>query len=169
MKAQYAFEELEKYLNFIPLLSKPMPDKEPFPYLAISLVAISFVLVREEGKSQKLVYYISKVLHEVKTRYMRLEKFIFTLIIYAWKLQPFFQAFSIILLMNQPMMAILHHPNTLGRIAKWALELSKFDVSFRSRPSIKAQVLRDFVLECTIPEEGRVQEEGISSWVDPKE
>lgn len=83
-----------------------------------SPITINSVLIREEGKSQKPIYYISKVLHNAKTRYARLEKFIFTFIVYAWKLRPYFQAHSIILLTDQSMKAVLHRPNTSGRIAK---------------------------------------------------
>ncbi|GAA0154430.1 hypothetical protein LIER_12415 [Lithospermum erythrorhizon] len=36
-----------------------------------------------------------------------------------------------------------------GRIVKWAIELSEFDLRYKSRMSIKAQALADFVVECT--------------------
>lgn len=55
--------------------------------------------------------------------------------------------------MNQPMKVVLHRLDTLGRIEKLVLELSKFNVSFKLRPLIKAE---DFVLECIILEEGWV-------------
>lgn len=89
--------------------------------------------------------------------------------ILARKLQPYFQVHSVTLLIDQPMKAILYLPYTLGRIAKWVLVLSKFDVGFYPRPSIKAQVLTDFVLECKILEEDKSQMEGTSSQVDLKE
>lgn len=46
---------LKKYINSTPLLSKPELDEELFA------MAITTVLVREEGKTQKPVYYISKI------------------------------------------------------------------------------------------------------------
>lgn len=54
-------------------------------------------------------------------------------------------------------------------MAKWALELSKFDMRFHPRPLIKAQVLADFILKCTILREDKKQDEGTSSPVDPKD
>lgn len=89
IEAQYEFEELMKYLRYAPLLSKTEPSKELFLYLAMSPIALSSVLVQEEGKSQKSVYYISKVFHNVETRYTRLEKFIFALILSTRKLRPY--------------------------------------------------------------------------------
>ncbi|WP_374695300.1 RNase H-like domain-containing protein [Areca yellow leaf disease phytoplasma] len=83
MEAQRIFEELKRYLGSTPLLSKPVLSEELFLYLVVSLVVISFVLVQKERRSQRLVYYINKVLHDAKIRYMRSKKFIFALIISA--------------------------------------------------------------------------------------
>lgn len=38
-------------------------------------------------------------------------------------------------------------------MAKWILEHTEFNVVLWSHPSIKAQVLTDFLIECTIPNE----------------
>ena len=37
-------------------------------------------------------------------------------------------------------------------MAKWAIKLSEFDIAYRPRTAFKAQILADFVVECTIPE-----------------
>ena len=44
-------------------------------------------------------------------------------------------------------MVVLHKPNTFGRLLKWAIELSEFDIEYRSRTTIKGQVLANFVME----------------------
>ena len=37
-------------------------------------------------------------------------------------------------------------------MAKWAVKLSEYDISYLPRPSMKAQVLADFLVECTTDE-----------------
>ncbi|XP_077232549.1 uncharacterized protein LOC143869875 [Tasmannia lanceolata] len=69
----------------------------------------------------------------------------------AKKLRLYFQAHTINVLTDQPLRQILHKPNTSGRLGKWAVELSEFDILYLLRPTIKAQVLADFVAECTMP------------------
>ncbi|XP_077240348.1 uncharacterized protein LOC143881245 [Tasmannia lanceolata] len=69
----------------------------------------------------------------------------------ARKLRPYFQAHTIKVLTNQPLRQVLHKPDTSGRLVKWAVELSEFDIRYMPRPAIKAQVLADFVAECSIP------------------
>jgi hypothetical protein len=47
--------------------------------------------------------------------------------------------------------AILHNSNAIGNIAKWAAELTEFQLDFRPRHAIKSQVLADFIVEWTPP------------------
>ncbi|XP_077246068.1 uncharacterized protein LOC143885918 [Tasmannia lanceolata] len=68
----------------------------------------------------------------------------------ARKLRPYFQAYTIKVLTDQPLRQVLHRPDTSGKLVKWAVELSEFDIQYLPRQAIKAQVLADFVVECTI-------------------
>ncbi|XP_073103292.1 uncharacterized protein [Elaeis guineensis] len=64
-----------------------------------------------------------------------------------------------------PIKAVLHYLDMSGRVAKWALLLFEFDIKFCPRSLIKAQVLTDFILECTIPDEEGSEATGSSSIV----
>ena len=48
-----------------------------------------------------------------------------------------------------PMKKVLHKPETSGRLMKWAIELSEFDIRYKPKTVIKGQVLADFVMEFT--------------------
>lgn len=122
-------------------------------YLAVSPVAVSSVLVREESKLQRPVYYTSRILRDAETRYSNLEKTIFALVISARRLRPYFQAYTVAILTDQPMKQTLQRSDRAGRIAKWAVELEEFDLEYRPRPAIKAQALADFIVECTLPDD----------------
>lgn len=80
---------------------------------------------------------------------MWLEKLIFSLMILAMKFRSYFQAHTMVL-MDQPLRTTLHWSDTSSRMVKWALNLFEFDLVLHSRPSIKAWVLSNFVMECTI-------------------
>ena len=47
------------------------------------------------------------------------------------------------------MKQVLHKSETSGRLMKWALELSEFDIRYKPKTVIKGQVLADFVMEFT--------------------
>ena len=74
-----------------------------FLYLAVSSVAVSAALVREEERVQKLVYYTSRALKGVRGIYPPIEKLAFTLVTTARKLKPYFQAHTIVVLTDKPL------------------------------------------------------------------
>ena len=47
------------------------------------------------------------------------------------------------------MKQVLHKPETSGRIMKWAIELSEFDIRYKPTTAIKGPILVDFVMEFT--------------------
>ena len=57
-----AFEDLKKYLSNPPILSWPDKEEMLYAYLAVTDYAASFILVRNEDRIQRLVYYVSKSL-----------------------------------------------------------------------------------------------------------
>ena len=52
------------------------------------------MLIKEDDKVQKPVYYVSKVLIGAETKYLKIEKLVYTLMIAARKLLNYFQAHS---------------------------------------------------------------------------
>ncbi|XP_052198359.1 uncharacterized protein LOC127805648 [Diospyros lotus] len=119
----------------------------------------SSVLVRDEDKVQKSVYYVSKRLSGAEIRYTPIEKLAYALVISARKLRPYFEAHHIIVLSSQPLRHVLGKSDLSGRMLKWAVELSAFDIDYRPRLAIKAQALADFIVEGTLPMEA---DEGVS-------
>ena len=82
-ECQKAFEDLKKYLSSPPLLSPSRPGEELYLYIAVSQAAVSAALVREEGGSQRPVYFISKAFRGTEERYPRIEKLAFALMTMA--------------------------------------------------------------------------------------
>ena len=102
-ECQKAFKDLKKYLSSPPLLSPSRPREELYLYIAVSQAAVSAALVREEGGSQRLVYFISRAFRGAEERYPRIEKLAFALVTATRKLKPYFQAHTIIVLTDQPL------------------------------------------------------------------
>ena len=81
-----------------------------------------------------------------------MEKLILALVTAAQKLRPYFQAHTIEVPTEYPMKQVLHKPETSGRLMKWAIELSEFDIRYKPKPAIKGQILADFFMEFTSAE-----------------
>ena len=78
-----------------------------------------------------------------------MEKLAFTLVIAARKLKPYFQAHTVIVLIDKPLRRAMSNPEATGGMALWAIELSEFDIQYHSRTTIKGQVVTDFIVEFT--------------------
>ena len=78
-----------------------------------------------------------------------MEKLILALVTTSRKLRPYFQAHNFEVLTEYPMKQILHKPETCGRLIKWAIELSEFDIRYKPRTAVKWQILADFIMEFT--------------------
>ena len=50
------------------------------------------------------------------------------------------------------MKQVLHKPEVSGKLVKWAIELSEYDIKYKSKTVIKGQILADFVMEFTSEE-----------------
>nr|CAN71502.1 hypothetical protein VITISV_021013 [Vitis vinifera] len=145
---QNAFEKIKHCLMHPPILSSPIPKEKLYMYLAVSKWAISVVLFRcPSPKEQKPIYYVSRALADVETRYSKMELTALALRSAAQKLHPYFQAHPVIILTDQPLRNILHKLDLTRRILQWAIELSEFGIEFQPRLSMKGQVMADFVLE----------------------
>ncbi|GFY87607.1 hypothetical protein Acr_05g0012460 [Actinidia rufa] len=119
------FEQLKDYLGSSPLLIVPVIGEELIAYLSISPIAVSAVLIREEDRIQRLIYYVSKILMGAETRYMKIKKLAYALLVAARKIRHYFYAHPIAVLTSQPLKQILQLLENSGRLLKWSIELSE--------------------------------------------
>ncbi|KAK8951258.1 hypothetical protein KSP39_PZI004425 [Platanthera zijinensis] len=146
-ECEESFRALKAQLSQASLLQSPKEGEDLVFYLGVRAEAVSSVFVREKGKKQLTIYYVSRILKKAELRYPILEKLAFSLIISTRKLGPYFQAHSIKVVTDHPLRKIFERVEHSGRLAKWSIELSEFDVSFVPRFSIKAQAVANFLAD----------------------
>ena len=101
-----------------PVLASPKAGETLFIYLAVLYVAVSTVLFKEgEDGRQRPVFFVSKSLAEIETRYNHLEQVALALRIAAKKLRLYFQAHPTVVLTNLPLRSTIHKPDLFRRMA----------------------------------------------------
>ena len=78
-----------------------------------------------------------------------MEKLILALVTTSRKLRPYFQAHTVEFPTEYPMKQILHKPETSGRLIKWAIKLSEFNIGYKPRTAVKGKILAYFIMEFT--------------------
>ena len=117
-----------------------------YAYIAVTGHAVNLVLVRVENGIQKQMC-VSKSLQEAETHYLPLEKAVLDIMHATRKLRHYFQAHTMVVLMQLPFQALLRKSDYTVRTAKWGTMLRAFDVKYMPRTAIKGQVLADFIVE----------------------
>ncbi|RVW31365.1 Retrovirus-related Pol polyprotein from transposon 17.6 [Vitis vinifera] len=141
-----AFNEVKHYLTQPPILSSPQSCEQFYMYLVMSNCAIGAVMFRHiRDKEQRLVYYVSKTMVDVETRYSKIEQTTLVLKSVVQKLCLYFQAHQVTVLTNQPLKNIFHKLNLFGQMLKWVIKLSEYRIKYQPRLATKGQVMADFI------------------------
>ena len=61
-----------------------------------------------------------------------METLAFALVTATRKLKPYFQAHTVIVLIDKPLRQAMSNPEAAGQLGLWAIELSEFDIQYRS-------------------------------------
>ncbi|GAU26664.1 hypothetical protein TSUD_314410 [Trifolium subterraneum] len=141
-ECEQALQHWKEALSEPPVLSRPDVGEVLYLYLAVASEAVSATLIRETLEGHKPVYFTSKALQGPELRYQRIEKVALALVTAARRLRYYFLAHMVVVRTDQPIKSLLVRPDMAGRMLKWSLELSEFDIRYESRKALKAQALQ---------------------------
>ena len=113
-----AFQQLKEYLSHPPIISSLEIGEVLFAYIAVAPHVVSLILIWVDSGIQQPVYYVSKSLHEAEVRYLPLEKVILAVVHGTRKLTHYFQAYTVVVLTQLSIRAILRGANYTRRIVK---------------------------------------------------
>uniref|UniRef100_A0A2N9HV67 Reverse transcriptase/retrotransposon-derived protein RNase H-like domain-containing protein n=1 Tax=Fagus sylvatica TaxID=28930 RepID=A0A2N9HV67_FAGSY len=130
---QKAFDKIKEYLLNPPILVPPTPGRPLILYLTVQEASMGCMLGQQDetGKKEQAIYYLSKKFTEPETRYLLVEK---TCCALAWaskKLRQYMLYYTTWLVSRMdPIKYIFEKPALTGKIARWQVLLSEFDILF---------------------------------------
>ncbi|GJY58160.1 reverse transcriptase domain-containing protein [Tanacetum coccineum] len=136
---------MQKLIAEIPTLTAPMKGEELMVYLSTANEAVRSVLLVERRARQMPIHYVCRSLQGVEVNYAPMEKLALALVHADRRLRRYFQGHTIKVIMKKPINQILNSREASGRLAKWAVELGAYGITYVPSNAIKGQVLADFL------------------------
>ncbi|XP_019431067.1 PREDICTED: uncharacterized protein LOC109338316, partial [Lupinus angustifolius] len=161
-ECQEAFEKIKQYLLNPPILMPLVHGRPLIMYLTILEDSMGCVLAQhdESGKKERVIYYLSKKFTECETRYSLLER---TCCALAWasrRLRQYMLSHTTWLVSKMdPMKHIFEKPMLTGRIARWQVLLSEYDIVYVTQKAIKGSTLADYLAHQPIEGHGSMHQE----------
>jgi hypothetical protein len=145
---QKAFNEIKEYMKEPPVLVPPQLNKPFKLYVEADTQTIGSALMQEFEGNERVVAYLSRKLLDLQTRYSAVEKLCLCVYYSCTKFRHYLlNAECVVYSKFDIIKHMLSMPILNGRIGKWILALSEFELRFESAKAIKGQVIADFITE----------------------
>jgi hypothetical protein len=145
---QKAFNEIKEYMKEPPVLVPPQLNKPFKLYVAADTQTIGSALIQQFEGKERVVAYLSRKLLDPETRYSAAEKLCLCVYYSCTKFRHYLlNAECIVYSKFDVIKHMLSMPIFNGRIGKWILALSEFELRFESAKAVKGQIVADFIAE----------------------
>ena len=141
-------DEIKSYLVSPPVLIPPQQGKPLRLYLSTDGMVIGSTLIQEFEEKERVIYYLSRRLIDAETRYSTIEKLCLCLYFSCIKLRHYLlSAECTVICKDDVVRYMLSMPIMSGRIGKWILALSEFNLRYESVKAVKGQIMADLVTQ----------------------
>ncbi|XP_050896855.1 uncharacterized protein LOC127103652 [Lathyrus oleraceus] len=149
---QEAFDKIKAYLSHLPILTPPCRNKSMRSYIAAPDKTLGSMLAQEDDNGvERAIYYLSRVLNDVKTRYNIVEKLCLCLYLSCTKLKHYIKLVDVYVSSHFDVIKhMLSKPILYSRIGKWALALTEFSLTYMPLRDVKGQVVTNFIVDHSI-------------------
>ncbi|KAA3472692.1 gag/pol polyprotein [Gossypium australe] len=154
-ECQVAFDKIKQYLSNPPVLVPPTPGRPLILYLTVFKSSMGCVLGQhdESGKRERAIYYLSKKFTEYEAKYPSIEKFGCALVWVTRRLRQYMLYHTTWLISKlDPIKYMMESPALSGRMARWQILLSEYDIIYVNQKSIKGSAIADFLATRTTEE-----------------
>jgi hypothetical protein len=111
-------------------------------------IVIGSALIQEFKEKERVICYLSRRLVDAETRYSAIEKLCLCLYFFCIKLRRYLLSAECTVICKDDVVKYMLSMSILsGRIGKWILVLSEFDLHYESANAVKGQVMADFVTQ----------------------
>ena len=98
----------------------------------------------DDSGKKKAIYYLSKMMLEYECKYIMIERLCLPLVWVTRRLRHYVIKYSILLVSRlDPLRYLFDRPALTGRLMKWLVLLTEFDIQYVTRKSVKGSIVAD--------------------------
>jgi len=159
---QTTFDKIKLYLQEPPVLRPLVPGRLLILYLTVLDESMGCVLGQhdETGRKEHAIYHLSKKFTDCERRYSSLE---WTCCALAWatrRLRQYMLSHTTWLISKMdPIKYVFQKPALTGRLARWQMLLSEYDILYVTQKAIKGSALVDYLAHQPIEDYQSMQPE----------
>jgi hypothetical protein len=106
------------------------------------------VVIQVHDGKERVVFYLSRRILDVETRYPDIEKLCLCLFFTYTKLHHILLSVETVVICKSDVIKhMLSAPVLKGRLRKWMFALSEFDIRYQTMKAVKGQALADLIAE----------------------
>ena len=145
-------------------------------YLSVSDIALGCMLVQlDDLGKERAIYYLSKRMLEYECRYIMIELICLALVWAIRRLRHYITKYSVLLVSQlDPLRYLFDRPILTDRLMRWLILLTKFDIQYVTRKSVKGNIVsghlaslpisNDIPVDDDFPDEQIVSVTSIMGW-----
>ena len=147
-----SLQQIKQYLANPPILMPPIYGKPLILYISETETSLGILLAQEDNDHKELaIYYLSRTLISYEMNYSIIEKACLAVVFASQKLRHYMLAHTTRLVAKiDPLKYLLSKAALTGRLAKWVIILSEFDIQYVERKAIKGQAIADQLADAPI-------------------
>ena len=123
----------------------PIPGHPLLLYLSVSDMALGCMLAQlDDLGKERAIYYLSKRILEYECRYIMIERLYLAFVWATRRLRHYVTEYSILLVSRlDPLRYLFDRHVLIGRLMRWLVLLTEFDIQYVTQKSIKGSVVAD--------------------------
>ncbi|XP_034686641.1 uncharacterized protein LOC117915182 [Vitis riparia] len=158
---QRAFERIKECLISPPILVPPTPGRPLLLYLSVSDMALGCMLAQlDDLGKERAIYYLSKRMLEYECTYIMIERLCLALVWATRRLRHYMTEYSVLLVSRlDPLRYLFDRPVMTGRLMRWLVLLTDFDIHYVTQKSVKGSIVADHLASLPISDDRSVDDD----------
>ena len=130
-------------------------------YLSVSDIALGCMLAQlDDLGKDRAIYYLSKRMLEYETRYIVIERYCLALVWATRRLRHYMTEYSVHLVSRlDPPRYLFDRPALIGRLMKWLVLLTEFDIHYVTQKSIKGSIVADHLASLPVLDDKAINDD----------